>query len=335
LKRTTWVEYNQPMKKGHIKNEERLEIYLLLKKSYSHRQIGDALGRSHTTISREIRRNSIKDTYDPHRAKQKARNRRKCSKYQGMKVRDKPELRGYIINRLEVGWTPEKIAGRLKEVDTRQSYISHMGIYKWLYSAFGQAYCPYLLKRRHRKKKRRQKKTRREMISGRVGIEYRSIAANQRMEYGHFEGDTVVSGKKYGSVSLVVLVDRKSRYVRIRKLMNLKPKTNCLMLEEMASDIYKKTLTLDNGIENKNHEALAQSLGIDIYFCDPYSSWQKGAVENVNGIIRRFIPKGSNINDYTEKQIQIIEDYLNHTPKKCLNYMTPYEIMIENNLFLN
>lgn len=173
------------------------------------------------------------------------------------------------------------------------------------------------------------------MIPNRVGIQYRSIAANERMEYGHYEGDTVVSGKKYSSVSLVVLVDRKSRYVRIKKLMNLKPETNRLMVEKMINDLSRKTLTLDNGIENKNHEKLARNLGIDIYFCDPYASWQKGAVENVNGIIRRFIPKGANIADYTEKQIQAIEDYLNHTPKKCLNYKTPYEIMVENNLFLN
>lgn len=324
------------MNKGHIKKEERLEISILLKKGYSYRQIADALCRSHTAISREIRHNSIGSGYNPHRAQQKARNKRKCSKYQGMKVRLKPELEDYIKKKLQLLWTPKKIAGRLKEIDTHLPYISSKGIYKWLYSSFGQAYCKYLLKRRYSPRKRRKKKCKREMIPNRVGIEYRSIAANERVEYGHFEGDTIVSAKRHHtSVSLVVLVDRKSRYVRMRKLMNLKPETNRIAIEAMAADMYRKTLTLDNGIENKTHEIMAEHLSIDVYFCDPYSSWQKGSVENVNGIIRRFIPKGSNISDYTSHEIQMIEDWLNHTPRECLNFKTPYEVMMENNLFLN
>lgn len=313
-----------------------MEIYLLLKKGYSYRDIGDALHRSHTSIGREIRNNSAGSRYDPHRASQKAKIRRRYSKYQGMKVNDRPELEGYIKTRLEAGWTPEKISGRLEEVDTHMPYISSKGIYKWLYSAHGQAYCPYLLKRRYSPKKRKGKKGKREMIPNRVGIEYRSIAADERREYGHFEADTVVSAKKHRtSVSLAVLVDRKARYVRLKKLMNLKPETNRLALEAMARDIHRKSLTLDNGIENKDHERLGANLEIDVYFCDPYSSWQKGGVENVNGIIRRFIPKGSDINDYSDREIRMIEDYLNHTPRKCLNYKTPYEVMTENHLFLN
>lgn len=313
-----------------------MEIYLLLKKGYSHHDIGDALGRSHTSIGREIRHNSAAGRYNPHRASQKAKIRRRYSKYQGMKVNDRTELEKYVKKRLKAGWTPEKIAGRLKEVDTHMPYISHMGIYKWLYSAHGQAYCKYLLKRRYSKKKCGGKKGKREMIPNRVGIECRSTAANERREYGHFEADTMVSARKHRtSVSLAALVDRKSRYVRLRKLFNLKPETNRLALEAMARDIHRKSLTLDNGIENKDHERLAENLGIDVYFCDPYSSWQKGSVENVNGIIRRFIPKGSNINDYSDREIRRIEDYLNHTPKKCLSYKTPYEVMTENHLFLN
>lgn len=313
-----------------------MEIYLLLKKGYSHRDIGDALGRSHTSIGREIRHNSVGSRYDPHRASQKAMIRRRYSKYQGMKVNGRSELTGYIKTRLKAGWTPEKVSGRLKKVDTHMPYISSKGIYKWLYSAHGQAYCPYLFKKRYSPKKRKGKKGKREMIPNRVGIEYRSIAANERREYGHFEADTIVSAKKHHtSVSLAVLVDRKSRYVRIRKLLNLKPETNRLALETMARNMHRKSLTLDNGIENKNHERLAGNLSIDVYFCDPYSSWQKGSVENVNGIIRRFVPKGSDINDYSDREIQRIEDYLNHMPKKCLSYKTPYEVMTENHLFLN
>lgn len=325
------------LKKGHLKNAERMEIYILSKKGFSQRDIGDALGRPHSTVGREMKRNPSHGVYNPHRAKQKARNRRKCSKYQGMKLRSHPELEAYVKEKLKLLWTPEKIAGRLKEIDRHLPYISAKGIYKWLYSSFGQAYCEYLPKQRYRpKRKKPGKKTKREMIPSRVGIEHRPVTANERLEYGHYEGDTVVSGKKHhSSTSLSVITERKARYVRIRKIANLKPETNNQSVEEMMVDLKRKTFTLDNGIENKWHEKLATLLDIDIYFCDPYSSWQKGTVENVNGLIRRFIPKGANISLYTEWYIQKIEDWLNHTPKKCLNYKTPHEVMMENNLFLN
>lgn len=325
------------MKKGHIKPEEQKEIFILLEKGYNKSEIALALDCHHTSVGREIKRNSENGKYNPHRARQKARNRRRCSKYQGMKVRAHPELEKYIREKLELLWTPEKIAGRLKEVDTHLPYISAKGIYKWLYSIHGQAYCEYLPKQRHKPKKRKPgKKTKREMIPNRTGIEHRSTPANERLEYGHYEGDTVVSGRQYkGAASLSVITERKARYVRIRKIANLKPVTNNGAVENMMLDLMKKTATLDNGIENKWHEKLAELLGIDIYFCDPYSSWQKGAVENVNGLIRRFIPKGADISLYSDEDIQKIEDWLNHTPKKCLGYKTPYEVMIENNLFLN
>lgn len=325
------------MKKGHITKEEQMEIYILLNKGYNKSDISKALDRCHTTIGREIKRNSENGVYSPRRAAQKARNRRKCSKYQGMKVRGKPDLEKYVKEKLKLLWTPEKISGRIKNVDTHLPYISTKGIYKWIYSCFGQAYHVYLPKQRHKpKKRRRKKKGKREMIPNRVGIENRPEAANKRTEYGHWEGDSVVSGKKHKSkISLCVISERKARYVGIKKVRNLKPKTNNKAIGKMGKNLYSKTYTFDNGIENKEHEKLAEKMKIDIYFCDPYSSWQKGGVENVNGIIRRFIPKRANIADYSNREIRMIEYYLNHTPKKCLNYKTPYEVMIENNLFLN
>lgn len=315
---------------------EQKEIFLLLNKGYNKSDIAKTLNRSHTSIGREIKRNSSNGIYNPHRAAQKARNRRKCSKYQGMKVRDHPELEEYIKEKLKLLWTPEDISGRLKEKDTHITYISSKGIYKWLYSVFGQRYCKYLTKKRHHRRGRKKKRVKKDMIPNRTGIEYRPLAANERKEYGHLEGDTIVSAKRYKSkVSLLVIVDRKSRYVRLRKILNLKPLTGRLAMEEVISGLHFKTLTLDNGIENKDHEILADNMNIDVYFCDPYSSWQKGSVENVNGVIRRFIPKGANIADYSDEEIQIIENYLNHKPKKCLGYKTPYEVMTENNLLTN
>lgn len=320
----------------HFTDSERSEISILLRKGYSHHSIADALGRSQPNISREIQRNSIKGKYDSRSARVKARNRRKCSKYQGMRVRERPLLQEYIIEGLENQLTPEEISGRIKEIDTHIPCISAKGIYKWLYSAFGQQYCPLLPKQRYRPKKRRGKKTKRVMIPNRVGIEKRHVGANKRSRYGHFETDTMVSGRKTGSTAaLSVFHERKARYTRLRKIPNLKPSVNAEAITAMGKDLRRKTITYDNGIENRNHEDVAKSLNIKTFFCNPYSSWEKGSVENTIGRIRRFIPKGANLNDYSDEDIAKIEHWLNHTPRKCLGYKTPYEIMSENLLFVS
>jgi len=322
--------------RSHITDSERSEIFILFSKGHSRRGIAKALGKSHTSIVRELRRNSTGGTYDPLKAKGKARSRRKLSKYQGMKVEDSPEIQRYVIAHLKLYQTPEEIAGRIKHVDKHIPYVSHEAIYKWLYSVYGQKYCYLLPSQRFKPRKQRDKKTERSLIPNRVGIEQRPEAANDRSEFGHFETDTIVSGKRTGSkAALDVMVERKARYTRLSKLPNLKPKTNNITLKKMAKDLKIKTLTYDNGIENRNHEELALALMIQDYFCNPYHSWEKGTVENTNGRIRRFIPKGANINNYSDAQIQKIEDLLNHTPRKCLNYKTPYEIMLENNRFIS
>jgi IS30 family transposase len=221
-------------------------------------------------------------------------------------------------------------------VQTELPYISAKGIYKWLYSAFGQRYCPLLPKQRYSPKKRRTTKGKRVMIPNRTGIEERPQEANERSEVGHGEGDTMVSGKKHGSTAaLAVVEDRKSRVTHLRKIPNLKPSTMASALKQMGKSLQLKTLTLDNGIENKDHEAVAVSLKIRTFFCNPYHSWEKGSVENTIGRIRRFIPKGADLADYTDSEIAAIEHWLNHTPRKCLNYQTPYDIMQKNLLSIS
>lgn len=324
------------MKYTHITGPERLEISILLDKGYSHRDIGSALGRSQASVSREIKRNSVNGKYQPRKAKAKARVRRRYSKYQGMKVRERPELEEYIIAKLKLRWTPEEIAGRLKEVDTHLPYISGKGIYKWLYSAYGQKHCHLLPKQRYRPRKRRGKKTKREMIPNRVGIEYRPVKANERVEFGHFEEDTMVSGRRTKSkAALAVFCERKARYTKLNLMKNMRPKTHVKAQKKMAKTLLMKTITYDNGIENKYHEQVAKELSVRTFFCNPYSSWEKGTVENTIGRVRRFIPKGADLSKYTAKQIQKIEDWLNHTPRKCLNYLTPHEIMTKNLRFIS
>lgn len=320
----------------HFTSSERIEISILKKKKYSNRAIAQELGCSHTSIGRELKRNSMKKGYVARSAKLKARVRRKQSKYQGMRIQDRPELKTYVTKYLKQHWTPEEIAGRLKEIDTHFPYVSAKGIYKWLYSAWGQQYCPFLPKQRYQPKKRKEKKTKREMIPNRIGIEKRPEEANSRSEYGHYETDTAVSGRKTGSkAALTLLHERKARFTRLKKIPNLTPKTNAAALTKMGKTVFRKTITHDNGIENKNHEDVAKALSITTFFCNPYSSWEKGSIENTIGRIRRFIPKGADISTYSDEDIAAIEHWLNHTPRKCLGYKTPYEVMLENNLLLS
>jgi transposase, IS30 family len=324
------------MSHSHFSPSERSEIQILLSKGYSHRSIATALGRSQSSISREIKYNSTHGVYNAKKAKHKAYVKRHLSKYQGMKIREHPLLQAFIIEKLKEHWTPEGIAGHLKEQQSVLPSMSSKGIYKWLYSAYGQKYCHLLPKQRHKPKKRGKKKTKRTMIPNRVGIERRPVTADLRTHIGHLETDTMVSGKKTGSkAALTLLHDRKSRYTKLKKINNLRPITNREALEQLGEQLYCVTITHDNGIENKQHEQLAINLNVQTYFCDPYSSWQKGSVENTIGRIRRFIPKGADVSLYSDSYIQQIEDWLNHTPRKCLDFKTPHQVYFENLDFIS
>lgn len=158
------------------------------------------------------------------------------------------------------------------------------------------------------------------MIPNRISIHHRPESINNNDYYGHFEGDTIVSGKRHKSkTSLSVILERKARYVKFRKIHNLKPQTNNQAIKSMSSHIKTfQSLTLDNGIENKAHEQLADDLHLQVYFCDPYCSWQKGAVENINRWIRKYVPKGSNIADFSNEYLAYVENKLNNTPENAL-----------------
>jgi IS30 family transposase len=320
---------------SHITDSERSEIAILITRGCSNREIGDSLGYDKSTISRERKRNGTKKGYDPAQAKVKARQRRRYSKWQGMKINEHAELKAYVIAGLQAHQTPEQISGRLKEVDTHLPYVSKKAIYEWLYTVHGQIYCHFLPSARCKPKRRNgKKKTKRTMVPNRQDISLRSQEVNDRLRYGDCETDTIVSGKKTRSkAALSVLEERKARYVRLKKIPNLKPSINRKAIVKMGRIFtVMHTLTFDNGIETKEHEKIANALNVITYHCHPHASWEKGGVENTNGRIRRFIPKGADIDAYSDAEIQKIENWLNHTPRKCLNYRTPYEIMIKENL---
>jgi IS30 family transposase len=321
----------------HLTQTERDRIQSLLDQEVDKAEIGRIIGRHKTTVGREITRNKRVrgdipvaniQHYQATTADHKAHTRRLYAKYQGKKIQENNELREYVIRGLKKHWNPDEISGAMKE-EKLLFYASKTTIYEWLYSEWGQPYCEYLDSRQYKPKKRRLK-TERHMIPDRVSIEQRPQAATERTEYGHHEGDTVVSGKRTGSTAaLAVDVERKARFISARKLANLKPQTfNKGMMSIQKQLTVVKSRTYDNGIENREHA----KLGVDSYFCDPYSSWQKGGVENANRMIRHYLPKGMDLATVSPQKLASIIAILNNKPRKILGYKSALQVMTENGL---
>ena len=302
-----------------------MELSILRKKGYSLREIGEVLGVSASSVSRELKRNAIRTgKYVPDKANHKAWVRRKYSKYEGMKVREESWLEEYVKEKLEAGWTPEEISGRLQEKHGK-CIVSHMAIYKWIYSVHGYHHAKYLPSKRHKKKKLKKKKTKRNLIPDRVWIDSRPSVINDRERVGDFEGDTLGRKRTASSQTLVGAVCRLSRFFKARKVKSLKYSMED-GFQRMFEDESALSLTLDNGPENVRHK----SLGIPTYFCHPYSSWEKGSIENVFQRLRRYIPKGSDIADFSDEEIASIVERMNNTPRKCLGFKTPAEVFKEH-----
>jgi len=310
-----------------IKKAERDEIFILLKKKYSIRDISKALGRSPNSVSYEIKNNSTNSVYDPEKAEAKARVSLRMRRFQWQKINEDMKLKEYVINGLKQGWNPDEISGRMRR-EKKSFNISRTAIYEWLHSYRGQAYCQYLYSKRYYQKKR-VKKTERVMIPNRVSILKRSRGAENRTRYGHWEKDAVCSGKRVKN-SLAVMQERKSRYVSARKTSGYSSLEHNQAILLMTENKKVLSLTYDNGIENREHEAL----GILSFFCDPYSSWQKGGVENANKMLRRYIPKGTNLGTISERYLNHILSLINNKPRKILNYRSALEVARANGVLL-
>jgi len=298
----------------HLKKTERLEISILLKRSYGIRDIASALERSPSTISEEIKNNSANGAYDPFKANHKAYVKRKYSKYQGMKVVKDLDLREYIEKKLQEDWSPEEISGRIDNIEKHLKYISPKGIYKFIDSPYGNSKgLKYHL--RHKGKKRNKKRVKVTQLKDRVFIDERPKIIEKRVNFGDWEGDFIVSGKN-GKGALLVFYERRSRYTVIRKINSRSTRiVNQCVKEITGGFIDFNSLTLDNDISFAKHVEMSELIDAPIYFCHPYHSWEKGGVENTNKLIRQYIPKGSDISRYDEEEIKTIQDALNDRPK--------------------
>lgn len=309
-------------KAAKLSRSERLEIGILLGRGYSRRAIAGALGRGKTAIAEEIIRNSTNGVYDPLKADAKACVRLRHRRLDWHKLDADQELQRVVVSMLERHWNPDEIAGYLKR--TGGAYVSKTAIYDWLRTGRGARYCRLLYSGRSVKKKR-VKKTTRVMIPDRVSIHKRFRGADNRTRYGHFEADTIVSGRR-GSGAVSVVIERKSRLVRAGKLASLKPLEHASVLDGMLTSLSVKSITFDNGIENRDHG----TLGVPTFFCDSYSSWQKGSVENANKMIRRYLPKRTDFSRVSQEELDVIVDIINRKPRRILGFRSAYEIAIQS-----
>ena len=308
--------------------DERYELYRLHETGTALREIGRLMGRSASTISRELRRNALpRGEYKPGSADRIALSRcRRLSRIERLS-----SLRTYVDDSLVMGWSPEQIVGRLR-LEGSEHTVGVETIYRYIYRPRVIKEKLYLLLPRAKASRgRRYFKRRRQPIEGRRSIHDRPQSVTSRHEFGHWEGDLMQFRTQRGN--LLTVCERKTRFVLTAPLKTktaVETGTAIIKVLDRLPQAALKTMTFDNGGEFGQHRHLEDALGIYTYFCDPHSPWQRGSIENTNGILRRDLPRKTDITNYTARDVDEITWAVNSTPRKCLGYKTPAEAFLEN-----
>jgi len=324
------------MKYKQITIEERERIQEMLWQKSSIRTIAKALNRSPSSISREIKRNKPpeRNVYAPRLAHNRAiknrSNRGRDERLKNNRVRD------YVVKHLKLGWSPEQIANTID--NAIGELISHEAIYQYIYAQIhrdGYGYLkptcedlrPYLARRRKHRMKKGMRKSYRVNKGILPSIDDRPKEVEKRINIGHWEDDLIVSRRS--SIKLKTINERFSGLVFIKKVRNGTIEESNKAVIERLGDIpqqYLKTLTMDRGSENLGYKEIEKTLGLDCYYAHAYSSWERGSNENLNGLIRRYLPKKTDFNKVSDDDIKKIEYLLNSRPRKRLGWKTPYEV---------
>lgn len=318
------------MKQRRLTQYEREIIETNLASGKSSREIAKILGRAHTVVSREIKRNKGQlFSYSSIIAQTAADRRAKITNTR--KLNKDWRLNWYVTRRLEKHWSPEQIAGRLK-LEGQPGYVCAESIYQYIYDEDkGAPWLYHELRRSHptRQIQEQRKPNRRTLIPDRTPISTRPEVINQRQRYGDWESDGMeFQRKKPGLVS--VQKERKSQLLRLTKLETKRAEETRVALENVIEELpqeFVHSITFDNGSEAAEHNIIKHEYGIETYFCKPYSPWQKGSVENIIGLVRQYLPKGSDITELTNNDLCRIQEQLNNRPRKILQYQTPNEIL--------
>ena len=307
---------------SHITDEQRCIIQRMKKAGRQQKQIAEAIGKSASAVSRELRRNcdGRSGEYNADLAA------RKCAQ----RKRDKPKavrftaaMRAEVERQLAQKFSPEQIVG-LAEREGRDM-VSHERIYQhvWQDKKRGGTLHEHLRTRGKRYRKRGAAKDSRGIIVGRVDIEQRPAVVEQRKRFGDLEMDTIIGKGHQGAI--LTINDRATGMLRMRKL----PRKEAGAVAQAAIELLRPwkshlhTATSDNGKEFADHQRIADKLGLDFFFAKPYRSWERGSNENLNGLIRQYIPKRTDFNTLTDEFVQQVQDQLNRRPRKRFNFDTP------------
>ena len=312
----------------HLTLEERCELARRREAGETIRQIAAALGRSPSSVSRELKRNGApKAAYKPVLASELSKARR----WRGSRLERDAVLQGQVLEHLALGWSPEQVVGRL-ERERGQATISHESIYRFIYAQIRRTnngrWRHYLPKAKFKRGRRARKGGSPALhIKDRVGVHERPVEVQDRQQPGHWEGDFMLFSK-YGQNALV-LHERTSRLTLVAAPPNRMAEPTAQHLGDLLEPLpaaLRLSLTFDNGTEFAAHWRLVERLGLKTYFCDPHSPWQKGGVENAIGRLRRFLPRKANLDTLDLADILWLNRLYNHTPRKCLNFQTPAEV---------
>lgn len=317
------------MKHHKINILERDQIAIWHHQGFSNKQISIRLGRSVSSIGRELKRNTYKSVYTAISAEKMSQDRNSRSrKFNALK---NPQIYRYVVDKLRRGWSPEQIAGRLRR-RFKHTIVCHETIYRYIYNTQDgrtQQLWDYLPRHRPRRYRWLGRRIKHVGIPERVSIHDRPYEVTRNKEFGHWEIDAVEGSKHQQAIA--TLLERVSRYYQAVKLSNLDAEYAIqahIGVLGMYPAFARKTATFDNGKENTKHTKLTQYFGVETYFCDPYCSWQKGSNEYHNGLLRRYIPKKTNFATFSQVELDSMVEEINNRPRKCLNYATPKEVFM-------
>ena len=314
----------------HISKEQRYQISVLQKAGHKVSFIAEQLNLHRSTVYRELKRNSRpRGSYDAYYANQYAEIRKE--RFALIRKLNR-EMISFIKDKLEKEqWSPEQIKGYCKRNNIPM--VSHERIYLFIYedkAKGGTLYKHLRTGNKKYKKKYGKHKSRREMIKNKVSIDQRPEIINKKERFGDWEIDTIIGNNHKGAI--VTVVERKSNFILMKKLESKNAKDLAKQTVRMLAP-YKElvhSITSDNGLEFAEHEYIAEKLQANFYFAHPYSSWERGLNEYSNKLIRQYIPKKSDFNDFSDKFISQINLKLNNRPRKLLNYFNPIEVFFNN-----
>jgi len=318
---------------GHITKTQRYIIQVMLEKGYTQKEIALLLKRDKSVISREVSRNCDQrdGEYHPELAQRKYEDRQAKK---AKKVSFTDEIKAYVNEKLTKKYSPEQIVGVANKEN--RSCVSHERIYQYIWEdkRLGGDKHIHLRTAGKRYRKRGNKKDRRGIITNRVGIEKRPNVVEERKRIGDLEIDTIIGKNHQGAI--ITINDRATGKLKMAKVESKDAKVIAQAGIQVLSEWmpHLKTITSDNGKEFARHDLFSQNLGVEFYFAKPYHSWERGSNENLNGLIRQYIPKKTDFSTLKDEYIQYVEDELNNRPRKRFDFESPNTIfnqLIENN----